>query len=141
MHDVESFGAFGGSGDDRLSGAGAVGTGSALAHPLQLFGRAGDDALTGGGDDDVLAGGPGNDVLSGGDGSDRLLADPGNDSLDGGANPAGARTATAPITAARAPQEKRVTVFHVVRCGRTTSWRAVVPSSVLRGLSGSRSTP
>lgn len=49
-----------------------------------IYGRAGDDTLSGGGGLDDLHGGLGNDVLDGGLGFDRLYGDAGNDVLGGG---------------------------------------------------------
>jgi Ca2+-binding RTX toxin-like protein len=53
--------------------------------PLSIYGRDGDDSLTGGGGDDLLEGEQGNDTLSGGDGNDTLDGGAGRDSLSGGA--------------------------------------------------------
>ena len=75
----------GGSGDDYLTGSGAVN---------ELDGNGGSDTLNGGNGNDVLDGGPGDDklfgdanddVLRGGAGRDRLDGGIGNDALDGGA--------------------------------------------------------
>jgi Ca2+-binding RTX toxin-like protein len=57
----------------RFTGAGATGTGNALANQL-----------TGGLGNDTLAGGDGNDTLQGGDGNDVLLGGAGDDALAGG---------------------------------------------------------
>ena len=67
----------GGDGNDVLNG-GAANT------ALQLFGGAGDDALSGGSKADTLSGGDGNDRLSGGKGLDTLDGGAGNDKLDDG---------------------------------------------------------
>ena len=48
------------------------------------MGTAGDDNVSGGGDNDLLNGGPGNDSLFGNGGDDTLYGGPGNDQLDGG---------------------------------------------------------
>jgi Ca2+-binding RTX toxin-like protein len=64
-----------------------------LVRPNSIYGRGGNDVMTGGMDRDVLDGGPGNDVvlglegndeLYGRDGNDTLVAGLGNDSLTGG---------------------------------------------------------
>ena len=88
--------AVGGAGDDTFDA-------SAASERVRLYGKAGDDVLSGGagndyirGDDghDVLSGGAGNDILdersgadqlSGGDGDDRLYADFLDGVIDGGA--------------------------------------------------------
>ena len=68
--------AFGGTGNDSL-------TGDKLANTLS--GNDGNDILTGNGGADRLLGGLGNDTLSGGDGNDRLVGNEGRDALNGGA--------------------------------------------------------
>jgi Ca2+-binding RTX toxin-like protein len=63
-------------------------TASALpfdAPRLELFGGAGNDILTGGGNRDVLHGDEGNDKLAGGGSNDDLFGGDGNDKMDGGA--------------------------------------------------------
>lgn len=67
--------AFGGAGNDTLTG------GDAADH---LVGGTGNDILDGGGDNDILDGGDGNDTLVGGDGDDTLAGGAGNDILQGG---------------------------------------------------------
>ena len=67
---------YGKAGNDILSG---------LYGPDLLHGGAGNDVLDGGDGADVLKGGAGKDVLDGGDGSDVLEGDAGNDTLYGGA--------------------------------------------------------
>lgn len=52
---------------------------------VKLFGRKGDDVLTGSAQSDLLSGGMGNDTLVGGEGNDVLNAAQGADSLSGGA--------------------------------------------------------
>lgn len=74
----------GGQGDDALTG----GEGNDLldggdGHDW-LSGWFGDDTLRGGAGDDFLVGGAGDDSLSGGEGSDQLLGEEGDDTLDGG---------------------------------------------------------
>lgn len=59
----------GGEGDNEINAA-------AFTGPVQLFGLAGDDILTGGGADDLLAGGAGSDDMSGNAGDDRYLFEP-----------------------------------------------------------------
>jgi len=66
----------GGAGDDTLN---AEHEGYST-----LSGDAGNDALNGGGGDDVLLGGIGNDKLNGGGGTDLLYGGFGDDQLDGG---------------------------------------------------------
>ena len=68
--------AFGGAGNDTLTG-GTVG--------VRLYGEAGNDTLTGGAGADLLDGGTGNDLLFGGAGNDTILGGAGADLLDGGA--------------------------------------------------------
>ncbi|ADG11912.1 calcium-binding protein [Caulobacter segnis] len=67
--------AFGGAGDDILTG------GDANDH---LVGGVGDDTLDGAGGDDSLEGGDGADTLIGGDGDDTLDGGAGADTLQGG---------------------------------------------------------
>lgn len=74
-HGVEIERAFGGRGDDRL-------TGNAVDNVLK--GKTGADRLVGGEGDDLLLGGKGADRLFGGQGDDRLKAGPGRDRLTGG---------------------------------------------------------
>ncbi len=69
----------GGRGNDTLSASSAVTT------PLQLFGNAGNDQLTGGSGDDTLNAGEGRDSLFGAAGNDVLtIAVVGGNSADGG---------------------------------------------------------
>jgi hypothetical protein len=75
--DIRSV-AFGGAGDDSLTG----GLGAD-----QLIGQDGDDALAGGDNRDNLEGGRGADDLSGGDGRDTLRGGPGDDDLNGDDGP------------------------------------------------------
>ena len=56
-----------------------------ISPQLELFGGAGNDTLTGGGNKDLLSGDDGNDKLVGGGGNDELSGGDGNDNLDGGA--------------------------------------------------------
>lgn len=72
---AHSVAAFGGAGDDTLTG------GDATDH---LVGGAGDDTLDGAGDNDILDGGDGADILVGGDGDDTLTGGAGADTLQGG---------------------------------------------------------
>ncbi len=67
--------AYGGNGDDALTGGAAAD---------RLFGEAADDVLNGGGGDDSIYGGVGNDTLNGGDLNDSLTGGAGNDTLSGG---------------------------------------------------------
>lgn len=53
--------------------------------PVSLYGRGGNDNLSGGSDDDNLFGEIGNDRLNGNNGNDLLSGGSGNDDLDGGA--------------------------------------------------------
>ncbi len=68
--------AFGGFGNDVLTGS---------RNDDQLDGGGGDDRIDGGAGLDSLSGGAGIDMLTGGAGADRLNGGAGNDSLDGGA--------------------------------------------------------
>jgi Ca2+-binding RTX toxin-like protein len=85
--------AFGGAGDDILTGGDAADRLVAGVGDDTLDGAGGDDSLEGGdgadtlagGDgDDTLDGGAGNDALQGGSGVDILIGGAGNDALDGG---------------------------------------------------------
>lgn len=67
--------AFGGSGNDTI-------TGNALAN--RLSGGTGNDTIEGGGRRDVLHGEDGDDTLLGGRGNDRLFGGSGDDTLSGG---------------------------------------------------------
>ena len=73
---VEIENAFGGSGDDTITGNDARNT---------LLGGLGNDSLSGGGANDTLRGGGGNDSLRGGGGDDVLDGGGGGDVIDGGA--------------------------------------------------------
>lgn len=68
--------AYGGLGNDRLSGGGGAD---------RLVGGGGTDRLSGLAGNDRLAGGPASDVLIGGGGRDRLLGGSGGDRCAGGA--------------------------------------------------------
>ena len=72
---AHAIAAFGGTGDDILTG------GDANDH---LVGGVGADTLDGAGGDDIIDGGDGADTLSGGDGDDTLDGGAGNDTLSGG---------------------------------------------------------
>ncbi|MBD2335973.1 S8 family serine peptidase [Calothrix sp. FACHB-156] len=74
---------YGGAGDDSLSGASGNDT---------IYGNDGNDSIDGGNGDDVLnsengndtiTGGAGNDTANGGAGNDRINSGPGNDNLNG----------------------------------------------------------
>jgi Ca2+-binding RTX toxin-like protein len=67
--------AFGGNGNDSLSGGGASDT---------LTGGAGRNTLVGNDGDDRLNGSGGRDLIQGSGGNDRLYGNAGNDTLDGG---------------------------------------------------------
>ena len=69
--------AVGSSGNDAFDATG-------MAANARLYGRAGDDALTGGDGNDQLYGDAGDDSLSGGAGNDRLVGGAGDDRLSGG---------------------------------------------------------
>jgi Ca2+-binding RTX toxin-like protein len=69
---------FAGAGNDQV-----YATDSKL--PVQIFGEAGHDQITGGSADDLLDGGDGDDTLSGSDGRDVLIGGLGRDHIDGGA--------------------------------------------------------
>lgn len=51
--------------------------------PARLYGRAGEDTLTGGGGDDQLSGGENNDILDGGSGDDLIFGGAGEDTISG----------------------------------------------------------
>lgn len=62
----------GGGGNDNISVQGTTPAGTVI----ELYGEAGDDTLTGGGNtNDLLVGGLGNDTLNGADGNDQLYGD------------------------------------------------------------------
>lgn len=65
-----------------LSSGTATGT-AGISHIQNVIGGAGDDALTGNGEDNILSGGPGNDTLRSIGGSDLLAGDEGEDTLIG----------------------------------------------------------
>ncbi|MEV8466849.1 hypothetical protein AB0T83_08675 [Fluviibacterium sp. DFM31] len=65
------------AGDDTLDGAGVL-------TALTLFGREGNDTLTGGFANDLLFGGSGNDTITGGASTDQLFGGSGADLMDGG---------------------------------------------------------
>ena len=67
----------GGDGDDGFSNATSI--------PCTAYGGDGDDNLSGGGGDDFLVGGFGNDTLAGNGGNDELWGSGGTDKLFGGA--------------------------------------------------------
>jgi len=68
----------GGSGNDTFDGS------SGTANQI-MYGRAGNDTLSGGAGNDYLRGEDDNDIISGGGGADRLYGDGGDDTLAGGA--------------------------------------------------------
>ena len=70
--DALTFHAFGGDGNDTVTGS---------ANGDQLFGDAGNDRLSGAGGSDLLFGGAGNDMLTGGDGDDQMFGQAGNDRM------------------------------------------------------------
>ena len=70
--DALTFHAFGGDGNDTITGS---------ANGDQLFGDAGNDRLSGAGGRDLLFGGEGNDTLTGGDGDDQMFGQGGNDRM------------------------------------------------------------
>src|SRR6266508_3630140 len=75
-----------GDGDDSVSGAGGLGTGSsAFPGALTLNGGIGKDTLTGGGGADTINGDAGDDAVDGADGNDAAVnGGPGKDTLRGG---------------------------------------------------------
>jgi hypothetical protein len=77
--------AYGGAGNDSLTGGNAKDCLFGDAGNDSLVGSAGDDILQGGEGNDILRGGAGNDLLKGDAGTDYLYGDAGNDSLLGGA--------------------------------------------------------
>ncbi len=83
---VEKVTLAGGAGNDHLSGAGDDSTGAAWAAPLTLQGSVGDDDLEGGDGNDKLQGGDGDDEIDGGDGDDVLDGGNDDDALSGDAD-------------------------------------------------------
>jgi len=83
---AEIIEADGNDGDDIISGAGGLGTGTVFTADLDdIEGDAGNDTLTGGSGDDTLEGKDGNDIIDGGAGDDfDLDGDAGNDVMSGG---------------------------------------------------------
>ena len=71
------------SGVEFVSGTntGDIFDGGSAAVALKMFGRGGDDVLTGGSANDLLYGGTGNDTLTGGAGDDFLYGEAGNDTF------------------------------------------------------------
>lgn len=76
--------AFGGLGDDRLTGGSAADRLFGGDDDDTLHGRGGNDSIDGEGGDDSVFGGLGNDLLHGRDGDDSLAGEAGNDRLFGG---------------------------------------------------------
>jgi Ca2+-binding RTX toxin-like protein len=90
---VETLSIDGDAGNDTISVAGGVATGSPYPLRTTLLGGAGNDTLRGAGSGDSLSGDPGADTLiggagydylSGGDDADTLYGGPDGDSLEGG---------------------------------------------------------
>lgn len=79
------FSVLGGGGDDNISAAGDLGTGSAWPAAIRLDGGAGNDTVTGGTGPGMLIGGDGNDTVNGGSGDETIDGGAGNDTLSGGA--------------------------------------------------------
>ncbi|MEA2434735.1 MAG: hypothetical protein QOG54_2192 [Actinomycetota bacterium] len=69
---IESIAVSSGNGDDTITGAGGLGTGSAFSAPLTITGGIGNDGLTGGSGSDTFVGGDGNDTMAGGGGTDTV---------------------------------------------------------------------
>ena len=67
---------FGDAGDDSIKNLTAI--------RLKAFGGEGNDIITGGDNTDYLSGGPGDDLLNGGAGADYILGDDDNDTIVGG---------------------------------------------------------
>jgi Ca2+-binding RTX toxin-like protein len=83
---IEEIVLYGKGGNDTISGAGGAGTGDAATHMLKIAGDDGADTLTGGAVGDKIGGGQGTDVMKGGAGPDWLDAQDGagGDSVYGG---------------------------------------------------------
>jgi len=79
------FSVLGAGGDDNISAAGDLGTGSPWLAAITLDGGVGNDTVTGGAGPDTLIGGDGNDTLNGGSGNETISGNDGNDTLSGGA--------------------------------------------------------
>ena len=77
--------AFGGSGNDTLTGNAVNNILDGGAGADLITGGAGNDTLYGGAGNDTLRGGNGDDYIDGGAGTDYLYGGAGNDSLEGGA--------------------------------------------------------
>ncbi len=77
--------AWGGSGDDKITGNAASNSLRGSAGNDSLLGNAGQDTLFGNDGNDSLQGGRGRDSLYGGDGHDRLFGNKGADYIRGGA--------------------------------------------------------
>ena len=75
--------AYGGSGNDEITGNAAANILSGGAGEDQIFGNDGNDRIRGGADDDYLSGGGDNDLLRGQSGNDTLYGNYGNDILLG----------------------------------------------------------
>ena len=67
----------GSTGDDTLDGSGVGG-------PVEIYGLAGNDTITGGAGDDILWGDEGDDTINGGAGMDMIVGGDGADTLNGG---------------------------------------------------------
>lgn len=77
--------AWGGSGDDYLSGGGNTDTFDGGSGTDTIYGRGGIDRLSGGTETDYLHGGDARDIIHGNQGNDWLWGDGGNDDLYGDA--------------------------------------------------------
>jgi serralysin len=84
-HGVVIEGAYGGSGDDRITGNDVANTLDGRRGEDRIKGLSGDDSISGGAGEDELKGGGGDDLLRGGGAGDRLIGGGGDDRLLGGA--------------------------------------------------------
>lgn len=73
-----------GAGNDKVSGAGGQGTGAAYPYPLDIYGGAGNDTLTGGAAADLIFGGDGDDLITASPGGDLVQGENGNDTFFAG---------------------------------------------------------
>jgi Ca2+-binding RTX toxin-like protein len=81
---VEQRQIYGDAGNDTLSAAGGLGTGTAVTDFVLITGDTGNDVITGGEGSDSLYGGDDQDSVEGGSGNDSLSGGLGVDSLQGG---------------------------------------------------------
>ena len=81
--DVTRLAAYGTDGDDLINLSDVTPQEFSRLRSVYLYGRDGDDSLTGSGLDDRILAGAGNDTVRGGDGNEMIFGHDGDDLLDG----------------------------------------------------------